>query len=112
MVLSRGSGGNHAVWYQQVPSQKYRVVTWDQRGFGRSTDVNKHAGPGPAVEDLKTLLDHLGITRAHLVGQSMGGWAARAGLDRCSGEVAETRSRRKRMGGISLVRLGQVSEDA
>lgn len=61
VVLSHGSGGTHAVWYQQVVvlAQKYRVVTWDQRGFGRSTDVNKQAGPGPAIEHLKALLDHL-----------------------------------------------------
>ena len=77
LVLSHGGGGNHAVWYQQVPAlaQKYRVVTWDQRGFGRSSDVSEQAGPASAVEDLKALLDHLRITSAHLVGQSMGGWA-------------------------------------
>ena len=77
VVLSHGNGGNHAGWYQQVVSlaKQYRVVTWDQRGYGRSTNVNKQAGPGPAVEDLKALLDHLNITSAHLVGQSMGGWA-------------------------------------
>lgn len=77
VVLSHGSGGNHAVWYQQVPvlAQNYRVVTWDQRGFGRSTNVKKQANPARAVQDLEALLTHLGITRAHLVGQSMGGWA-------------------------------------
>lgn len=77
VVLTHGSGGTHAVWYQQVVvlAQKYRVITWDQRGFGRSTNAKNQAGPGPSVEDLKALLDHLGIASAHLVGQSMGGWA-------------------------------------
>lgn len=77
VVLSHGRGGNHAVWYQQVPelAERYRVVTWDQRGFGRSSNVNEQAGPISAVDDLRALLDHLGIPRAHLVGQSMGGWA-------------------------------------
>jgi pimeloyl-ACP methyl ester carboxylesterase len=77
VVLSHGSGGNHAVWYQQVPvlAQHYRVVTWDQRGFGRSTNVKRQADPARAVQDLEALLAHLAITRAHLVGQSMGGWA-------------------------------------
>ena len=77
VVLSHGAGGTHAVWYQQVVvlAQKYRVITWDHRGFGRSTDVNKQASPERAVEDLKALLDHLGVTSAHLVGQSMGGYA-------------------------------------
>lgn len=77
VVLSHGNGGTHAVWFQQVVvlGQKYGVVTWDQRGYGRSTNVNKQAGPERAVEDLRALLDHLGISSAHLVGQSMGGWA-------------------------------------
>jgi len=77
VVLSHGLGGNHAVWYQQVPffAEAFRVVTWDQRGFGRSTNRAGASGPPAAVEDLGNLLDHLGVERAHLVGQSMGGWA-------------------------------------
>jgi 3-oxoadipate enol-lactonase len=77
VVLSHGLGGNHAIWYQQVPalSQEYQVITWDQRGFGRSTNVNQKSSPMTAVHDLKALLDHLHIKKAHLIGQSMGGWA-------------------------------------
>jgi pimeloyl-ACP methyl ester carboxylesterase len=76
-VFSHGLGGNHAVWFQQVPvfAERYCVVTWDQRGFGRSTNRNGQASPEAAAGDLIALLDHLGIDRAHLVGQSMGGWA-------------------------------------
>jgi pimeloyl-ACP methyl ester carboxylesterase len=78
VVLSHGLGGSHAVWYQQVPFlvQRYRVITWDQRGFGRSTSDSGDIGPVPAVEDLLILLDHLEVERAHIVGQSMGGWPA------------------------------------
>ncbi len=78
LVLAHGMGGNHAVWYQQVPalSRLYRVVTWDQRGFGKSSRDNCPIGPVPAVVDLARLLDNLGIDKAHIVGQSMGGWAA------------------------------------
>jgi 3-oxoadipate enol-lactonase len=78
VVLCHGLGGNHAIWFQQVPvlAHSFRVVTWDQRGFGRSTNLAGQAGPETAVTDLAALLDHLGIDQAHLVGQSMGGWAA------------------------------------
>lgn len=78
LVLCHGLGGNTAVWYQQVPhfAQKYRVISWDQRGFGRSTNTSGQAGPASAVDDVQALLDHLGVTRAAIVGQSMGGWAA------------------------------------
>ena len=36
LILTHGLGGNAAVWYQQVPyfAQHYRVISWDQRGFG------------------------------------------------------------------------------
>lgn len=77
VVLSHGLGGNHVIWYQQVPefAKSYQVIAWDQRGFGRSTNAQNESSPAVAVEDLKALLDHLDIDRAHLVGQSMGGWA-------------------------------------
>jgi len=76
VVLTHGYGGNHAVWYQQVPefAASYSVITWDARGFGRSTNHQDQAGPATSIEDLRTLLDQLGVKRAHLVGQSMGGW--------------------------------------
>lgn len=78
LVFCHGLGGNAAIWYQQVPhfAQHYRVVLWDQRGFGRSSDTGDQTGPATARDDLAALLDHLEIERAHLVGQSMGGWAA------------------------------------
>jgi 3-oxoadipate enol-lactonase len=78
VVLGHGMGGSHAVWYQQVAflASHYRVVTWDQRGFGRSTGVTGDLGPVPAVEDMVALFDHLDLEKAHVVGQSMGGWSA------------------------------------
>lgn len=84
LVLSHGAGGNHAIWFEQVAffSRRYKVITWDQRSFGNSTD---HAGrhhPEAFAADLLALLDHLDIDRAHLAGQSMGGWTtARFALD-------------------------------
>ena len=80
IILGHGLGGSHAVWYQQVAalSAHYRVVTWDQRGFGRSSATSGDIGPVPAARDLARLLDHLEIETAHVVGQSMGGWSALA----------------------------------
>lgn len=74
VVLAHGVGGNHAAWFQQVAvlARSYRVVTFDHRGFGNSTDPEGQ-GRSAFVEDLRALLDHLQIDRAALVGQSMGG---------------------------------------
>jgi pimeloyl-ACP methyl ester carboxylesterase len=78
VVLGHGAGGNHAIWFQQVPvfAQHYRVVTWDQRGFGSSTNRHDNANPRTATSDLLAILDHLEVERGHVVGQSLGGWAA------------------------------------
>jgi pimeloyl-ACP methyl ester carboxylesterase len=77
IVLTHGAGGNHAIWFQQVPALAaagYRVVTWDCRGFGKSTFQSGNHGCDAAVADMTAILDANGIDRAHLVGQSMGGW--------------------------------------
>ena len=78
IVFLHGAGGNHLSWWQQLPVfvDEYRCIAVDQRGFGQSPDVS--GGPGPAAlgADVLALLDHLGIARAGLVAQSMGGWAA------------------------------------
>ena len=78
VVLCHGLGGNHASWWQQVGAlgREFRVVTWDQRGFGNSTLRSRRFGPEVAVDDVVALVDHLGIDQAHVVGQSMGGWVA------------------------------------
>jgi pimeloyl-ACP methyl ester carboxylesterase len=74
VVFAHGAGGNHGSWYQQVPffARSYQVITIDQRGFGQSADRNG-LGRSSFVEDVRALLDSLGIERTALVAQSMGG---------------------------------------
>jgi 3-oxoadipate enol-lactonase len=76
LVFAHGAGGNHMSWWQQVPvlAQSHRCVTFDHRGFGLSREHPGGPGARVFVDDLRALLDHLGIERAALVGQSMGGW--------------------------------------
>jgi 3-oxoadipate enol-lactonase len=76
LILSHGLGGNAAIWYQQLPyfAQHYRVISWDHRGFGRSTNTRGKQGPDSSVSDLLAIMDHFEVDKAHLVGQSMGGW--------------------------------------
>ena len=75
IVFAHGAGGNLLSWWQQIPyfSQRYRCVTFDHRGFGHSADELEGPGSDSFVDDLTGLLDHLGVDRAHLVAQSMGG---------------------------------------
>jgi 3-oxoadipate enol-lactonase len=77
VVFLHGVGGNHASWFNQIPSfaKTYRVTTIDQRGFGNSTDA-EGLGQAAFVADLKLLLDELRIDRVALIAQSMGGGTA------------------------------------
>jgi pimeloyl-ACP methyl ester carboxylesterase len=51
----------------------HRKIALDLRGFGRSSKFSDPAKFGQAmVDDVVRLMDHLKITRAHLVGHSLG----------------------------------------
>jgi 3-oxoadipate enol-lactonase len=75
VVLSNSLGATRAMWDPQVPAlaERYRVVTYDTRGHGKSPAP---AGPytiDDLTDDLVALLDEVGAARAHVVGLSVGG---------------------------------------
>ncbi len=78
LVLAHGAGGNHQSWWQQTPffSERYRCVVFDQRAFGRTKDARDGPGRRAFADDLRELLDLLGIERTAIVAQSMGGRSA------------------------------------
>lgn len=71
VILIHGWSLNQHAWDDQVKalSTRFRVVTYDRRGFGTSTG-RPDVSADPA--DLGALLDTLGIGRAVLVGHSQG----------------------------------------
>jgi pimeloyl-ACP methyl ester carboxylesterase len=75
VVLIHAGIADCRMWDAQfaVFAERYRVVRYDQRGFGRSS---MPAGPYALRDDLRELLRALGIERATLVGTSMGGGVA------------------------------------
>lgn len=77
LVFAHGGEGTHLHWWQQVAalSLRYRCVTYDARGFGRSGTTPSAYGTDSHRVDLLGLLDACGIDRAVLIGQSMGGHA-------------------------------------
>ena len=78
LVFAHGAGGNHLVWWQQVPAfaRDYRVITFDHRAFGLSRDVPHGPGRRAFPLDLHALLDHLGVDEFAIVAHSMGGRTA------------------------------------
>jgi len=57
-------------------AERHRVVMIDRRGTGLSERVGVTPGPEAAAEDIRAVLDHLGIRRAWLFGSSVGGTLA------------------------------------
>jgi len=56
-------------------SDRYRCITWDERGFGRSS-ATKPFTYWDSADDAIAILDHLAIARAVFVGMSKGGYIA------------------------------------
>jgi pimeloyl-ACP methyl ester carboxylesterase len=75
LVLIMGIGYSCASWYPVIPglSQKYQVVTFDNRGAGQSDKPDIPYTMEMMVNDLAGLLDVIGINAAHIFGFSMGG---------------------------------------
>ena len=73
LVLLHAGIADSRMWDGQFEAfaGRYRVVRYDMRGFGRT--VVTAGGPYSHHEDMRGLLDSLGIERACFVGCSMGG---------------------------------------
>lgn len=72
LVLSHAAFLDSRMWQTQWAefSARYRTIRYDMLGFGQSDLVT---GPRTRRDDLYALLQHLDVTKAHLLGCSMGG---------------------------------------
>lgn len=72
VVLLHAGVVDSRIWDKLVPllAVRHLVVTYDQRGYGRSPTWE---GPYSPVDDLVSVLDEAGVDRAALVGLSRGG---------------------------------------
>lgn len=72
VVFIHGFTLDSTMWDDQweVFAERYRVIRYDSRGFGKSSVP---AGSFSHQDDLRALLDKLGVGRFHAVGLSMGG---------------------------------------
>ncbi|MCP8940336.1 alpha/beta hydrolase [Alsobacter sp. SYSU M60028] len=80
IVLVHGFASNHAVnwvnthWVKTLAGAGRRVIALDNRGHGRSQKLYDPAAYSSDVmaEDVRRLMDHLGLRRADVMGYSMG----------------------------------------
>ena len=75
VVLVHGFSLDRRMWDDQLDafSERFRVLRYDVRGFGESTDPDPATSP---ASDLAAVLRHCGIERTAVVGLSMGGGIA------------------------------------
>jgi 3-oxoadipate enol-lactonase len=75
VVLIHGLAGDLGAWEAQVQLLKphFRVIAFDNRGAGRSTQVDEPVSTQDLARDTLGLMDHLGVASAQVVGRSMGG---------------------------------------
>ena len=75
VVLTHGMGGRLEVWdgTARELAKRYRVTTWDVRGFGESSKPPGPVTPEVWAADLCGLMDQIGIDKAAQIGHSMGG---------------------------------------
>lgn len=80
VILLHGLGGSVSNWAQTIAplAQKYRVIAPDQIGFGKSDKPMLNYRVGTLVDFLDGLYKQLGIQKASLVGNSLGGFTAAA----------------------------------
>ncbi len=95
VVLIHGWPLSGRSWENQVPAlvaAGHRVITYDRRGFGRSSQPWGGYDYDTFAADLDALLNHLDLREVSLVGFSMGGgevvrYLSRYGTGRVSGAV-------------------------
>ena len=77
VVLHHGNSKSSRLWYAWVPllARQYRVIRLDARGFGRSSvpPEGYDWSLSNFATDLQALLDYLGVDKAHLIGETVGG---------------------------------------
>jgi non-heme chloroperoxidase len=95
VVLIHGWPLSGRSWERQVPAlvdDGYRVITYDRRGFGGSSQPWTGYDYDTLAADLHRLIEHLDLTNVTLVGFSMGGgevarYVSRHGTERVSKAV-------------------------
>lgn len=79
VLLAHGLGATLQEWnivWSQLRRLGYRVITFDQRGHGRSTVGSDGIGSAQMAGDYKAILEHFDLYDVVLVGHSMGGFLA------------------------------------
>lgn len=80
LVLSNSLGTDLSLWNPQIPvsSEHFRVLRYDTRGHGQSSQGSRNFTIEDLAQDVIELLDHLEADRVSFCGISMGGMVGMA----------------------------------
>ena len=75
VFLIHGFGSKKESFIAQIPalSREFKVISFDIRGSGKSARPNIPYTMEMFADDIKGLMDYFNITKAHLIGLSLGG---------------------------------------
>lgn len=78
LLLQHGNGRASRFWYSWISylSRHYKIVRPDARGLGQSGtnfDITSGVTVDALIDDLRALIEHLGVAPVHYCGESMGG---------------------------------------
>lgn len=75
LVLSHSLACSVRMWDEQIEAfrDRYRILAYDTRGHGHTDAPAGAYTLEQLADDLKSLLDHVGVSRPHYCGLSMGG---------------------------------------
>ncbi len=75
VILVEGYGAKKEEWIAQIGplSEHFKIITLDNRGSGKSDRPNYPYTMEMFADDIKGLMDFLGLKKAHIVGKSLGG---------------------------------------
>ena len=126
LIFIHGFPFDKSSWKPQMDDlkNKYRVIAYDLRGFGRSQATDEKFSISLFADDLILFMDALEINKAVVCGLSMGGYIALNAINRyperfegiilantqCIADTDETRA--KRYKSISQVEAGGLEEFA
>ncbi|NVM34261.1 MAG: alpha/beta hydrolase [Candidatus Lokiarchaeota archaeon] len=78
VIFIHGFGSKKEIWKPQIKdfSEKYKTITFDLRGTGKSDRPDYPYTMEMFADDIKGLMDYLKINSTHLIGRSLGGMIA------------------------------------
>jgi pimeloyl-ACP methyl ester carboxylesterase len=76
LIMGMGCSARQWQWMAPVLASSFKVITFDNRGAGRSGKPDMDYSTEMFADDTRALLDELGIPKTHLFGVSVGGMVA------------------------------------